>query len=59
MEKIIVEKAKDLKRKMEGKDSGNLKIYVDVVKKYEKYSIPELHQMILEKAKGKKNEQDK
>jgi len=57
LEKIYLDKARELKKKVEGKDSGNLKNYVEVVRKYEKYSIQELYQQIMEKAKGKqKNE---
>ena len=54
LEKMYLEKARELKKKVEGKDGGHLANYVDVVKKYEKYSIQELYQKIMEKAKNKK-----
>ena len=50
---MYLEKARELKKKVEGKDGGHLNNYVDVVKKYEKYSIQELYQKIMEKAKNK------
>lgn len=54
MEKMFVEKAKELKKLLDGKDSGDIQNYMEVVKKYEKYSIQELHKIIMEKAKENK-----
>lgn len=51
---MFVEKAKELKKLLDGKDSGDIQNYMEVVKKYEKYSIQELHKIIMEKAKENK-----
>ena len=53
-----MDKAKELKIRVEGKDKGsaNLKNYIEFVKKFEKYSIEELYQMVLDFSKKNKPE---